>query len=246
MRVRKSAFAVLAVAAALSLTACQDDETGTAQGAPTAAPATAPVAATGAPSGGPASGGPASGGPASGGPAAGSPAAGSSGKGSTPPAATPPAAASPTAAPAGSTGAGKTGKCRTADLTITAADRTITGDAENTVVVELKNHSGKACTLSGYAGVDLKTSAGTLSAKRFGEPVVEGVVPNGKSTYFGISYPANTSGGSGVRITGLVVTPPDETQSVTLPWPGAGSLPVTNGSGAPVKIGPMGSAGQGE
>ncbi|MFJ3793167.1 DUF4232 domain-containing protein [Kitasatospora sp. NPDC090091] len=147
---------------------------------------------------------------------------------------------------AGSAGAGKTGKCRTADLTITAADRTITGDAENTVVVELKNHSGKACTLSGYAGVDLKTSAGTLSAKRSGEPVVEGVVANGKSTYFGISYPANTSGGSGVRITGLAVTPPDETQSVTLPWPGAGPLPVTNGSGAPVKIGPMGSAGQGE
>ncbi|MEV8099473.1 DUF4232 domain-containing protein [Kitasatospora sp. NPDC085879] len=222
MRVRKLAFAALAVTAALSLTACQDDETGT-QGAPTAAP----TASTGAfPSGGPASGGPASGGPASGGP----------GKGSTP----------PTAAPAGSTGAGKTAKCRTTDLTVTAADRTITGDADNTVVVELKNHSGKDCTLSGYAGVDLKTSAGTLSAKRSGEPVVTGVVKNGKSTYFGISYPANTSGGSGVRITGLVVTPPDETHSVTLPWPGAGSLPVTDGSGSPVRIGPMGSAGQGE
>lgn len=146
----------------------------------------------------------------------------------------------------GSTGAGRTAECRTADLTITAADRTITGDADNTVVVELKNHSGKDCTLSGYAGVDLKTSAGTLSAKRSGEPVVTGVVPNGKSTHFGISHPANTSGGSGVRITGLVVTPPDETRAVTLPWPGTGSLPVTDGSGSPVKIGPMGSAGQGE
>ncbi|WP_431676170.1 DUF4232 domain-containing protein [Kitasatospora sp. KL5] len=218
MRVRKLAFATLAVAAALSLTACQDDGAGTAQGAPTAAP----TASTGAsPSGAPASGAPASGAP---------------GKGSAP----------STAAPAGSTGAGKTAKCRTADLTITAADRTITGDTDNTVVVELKNHSGKDCTLSGYAGVDLKTSAGTLSAKRSGEPVVAGVVKNGKSTYFGISYPANTSGGSGVRITGLVVTPPDETHPVTLPWPGAGSLPVTDGSGSPVKIGPMGSAGQGE
>ncbi|GAA2740225.1 DUF4232 domain-containing protein [Kitasatospora cinereorecta] len=218
MRVRKLAFAVLAVAAALSLTACQDDGTGTAQGAPTASTDSSPF-------GGPASGAPASGGPASGGP----------GKGSTP----------PTAAPAGSAGAGKTAKCRTADLTITAADRTISGDADHTVVVELKNHSGKDCTLSGYAGVDLKTSAGTVSAKRSGEPVVTGVVANGKSTYFGIVYPANTSGGSGVRITGLVVTPPDETQSVTLSWPGSGSLPVTDGSGSPVKIGPMGSAGQG-
>ncbi|MFD0264655.1 DUF4232 domain-containing protein [Kitasatospora indigofera] len=183
------------------------------------------------PGGGTASGGPASNAPATGGPASGAP-----GKGSTP----------PTAAPAGSGADGKGAKCRTADLTITAADRTISGDAENTVVVELKNHSGKDCTLSGYAGVDLKTSAGTLSAKRSGEPVVTGVVKNGKSTYFGVIYPANTSGGSGVRITGLVVTPPDETQSVTLPWPGTGSLPVTEGSGSPVKVGPIGSAGQGE
>ncbi|MGA5821512.1 DUF4232 domain-containing protein [Kitasatospora sp. NPDC094028] len=223
MRVRKPAFAVLAVAAALSLTACQDDQAGSAQGAPTAAP----TASTGAAPGG---------GPATGGAGKGTPASGGTGKGST----------APTTAPAGSAGAGKSAKCRTADLTITAAERTVTGDAENTVVVELKNHSGKDCALSGYAGVDLKTSAGTVSAKRSGEPVVAGIVANGKSTYFGISYPANTSGGTGVRITGLVVTPPDETQSVTLPWPGAGSLPVTDGSGAPVKIGPMGSAGQGQ
>ena len=207
MRVRKLAFATLAVAAALSLTACQDDETGTAQGVPPAAPT--------ASSGGASSGGA---------PASGTPTGG---------------------APAGSTGAGKTAKCQTADLTVTAADDTISGAPANTVVVELKNHSGKDCTLAGYAGVDLKTSAGALSAKRSGEPVVVAVVKNGKSTYFGISYPANTSGGSGVRITGLVVTPPDETHSVTLPWPGTGSLPVTDDSGSPVKIGPMGSAGQG-
>ncbi|MFJ1706884.1 hypothetical protein [Kitasatospora sp. NPDC088346] len=58
MRVRPLAFAALAVVAALSLTACQDDETGTAQGAPSASTGTTP-------GGGPASGGPASGGPAS-------------------------------------------------------------------------------------------------------------------------------------------------------------------------------------
>ncbi|MEU4302338.1 DUF4232 domain-containing protein [Kitasatospora aureofaciens] len=217
MHARKLAFAALAVAAALSLTACQNDDTDTAQGTSTAAP----TASTGtAPIGGPASNAPATSKPGKPG-------------------------AAPTTAPAGSTGAGKTAKCRTADLTITAADHTITGDPTNTVVVELKNHSGKDCTLSGYAGVDLTTPSGTLSAKRSGEPVVTGVVANGKSTYFGISYPANNTGGSGLRITGLVVTPPDETQSVTLPWPGAGSLPAADDS-APVKIGPIGSAGQGQ
>ncbi|MER8188275.1 DUF4232 domain-containing protein [Kitasatospora sp. NPDC094015] len=223
MRVSKLTFAALAAVAALSLTACQDDDSGTAQGAATAAPTTGTGTVPGS---APASGTPATSGSASSGP----------GK------ATPPS----TAAPAASTGGGKSAKCRTTDLTVTAADRTITGDADRTVVVELKNHSSADCTLAGYAGVDLKTSAGTLSAQRSGEPVVAGVVKAGKSTYFGISYPANTSGGSGVRITGLVVTPPDETHPITLPWPGAGSLPVTDGAGSPVKIGPVGSAGQGE
>ncbi|GAA3028567.1 hypothetical protein GCM10020229_45080 [Kitasatospora albolonga] len=210
MRVRKPAVAVLAVAAALLLTACQDGGTGSAASAPT------PTAAAPASSSSPSASG------------------------------TPRSTAPSTPAPATATAtAGKTAQCRTADLTVTAADRTITGDGENTVVVELKNHGDRACTLAGYAGVDLKTSAGTVSAKRSGEPVVTGVLASGKSTYFGIGYPANGSGGSGVRITGLVVTPPDETHPVTLAWPGAGSLPVTEGGGSPVRIGPVGSAGQG-
>ncbi|MFF2079892.1 DUF4232 domain-containing protein [Kitasatospora sp. NPDC058162] len=232
MRVHKATFAAaLVVAAGLSLTACgPNDDTGTDQAKPTAGATvtTAPTkAATGGGSGG----------------SAGTTSGGSAGTGGTAP------SGKATAGGTGGTGAtdgGKAGgKCRTDDLTITAADRTIDGDATRTVVVELKNHSGHDCSLSGYAGVDLKTNAGSLSAQRSGEPVVAGVIKNGKSTFFGISYPANTTGGTGVRITGLVVTPPDETKSVSLPWPGAGSLPVTDGSGTPVKIGPMGSAGQG-
>ncbi|MFI1520953.1 DUF4232 domain-containing protein [Kitasatospora cineracea] len=219
MRVRKLAFATLTVAAALTLTACQDDgtDTGT-QAAPTAAAAStpAPVAPVATPSAGQSKGG------------------------------TPKGGTTSTGAATGGTAAGKAAKCLTADLTVTAADHTITGDAKNTVVVELKNHSGKDCTISGYAGVDLQAGEGTLSAQRSGEPVVSTVLKAGKSTYFGISYPPNNTGGTGVRITGLVVTPPDETHSVTLPWPGAGSLPAGDGSGDPVEIGPVGSAGQGE
>ncbi|MEU4119662.1 DUF4232 domain-containing protein [Kitasatospora sp. NPDC028055] len=223
MRVHKATFAAaLVVAAGLSLTACgPNDDTGTDQAKPTAAASvtTAPTKAGTTSGGG---------------------SGGSAGTGGTAP------SGKATAGGTGATDGGKAGaKCRTDDLTITAVDRTIDGDAARTVVVELKNHSGHDCSLTGYAGVDLKTNAGSLSAQRSGEPVVAGVVKNGKSTFFGISYPNNTSGGSGVRITGLVVTPPDETKSVTLPWPGAGSLPVTDGSGSPVKIGPMGSAGQG-
>lgn len=144
----------------------------------------------------------------------------------------------------GSGANGKTAKCRTDDLKITAMDSTITGDSDGTVAVELKNSGGHACAMSGYAGVDLKTNAGSLSAERTGEKGPSLTLRSGQQVTFGINYPLNESGGSGVRVTGLLVTPPDETKTVTLSWPG-GTLPVTEGGGSSVKVGPLGSAGQG-
>ncbi|MFF1503542.1 DUF4232 domain-containing protein [Streptomyces sp. NPDC058316] len=224
MRVQKLTFAALAVVAGLSLTACQNGEDDLGQ--------TAPSSASSASSAG---GGSGSGGTNQDG---GKDSAGkdSAGKGS---------GGQGTAAGTGSNVNSKVGKCRTDDLDITASDSTIDGDTEGTVAVEFKN-GGRDCVLSGYAGVDLKTSAGSLPAQRTGEKATPMTLKNGKSVYFGINYPLNKSGGSGVRITALVVTPPDETKSFSLEWPGAATLPVTDGSGSPVKVGPMGSAGQGE
>ncbi|MFI1652958.1 DUF4232 domain-containing protein [Streptomyces avidinii] len=220
MRVHKLTFAALAVAASFSLTACQNGEDGAGQGGPSPS-STASAPSTASPSAGSSDqgGGKASAGTSSGGKS--------------------------TAAGTGADASGKTGKCRTDELEITAAERTIGGDADGTVAVTLKNRGGRDCTISGYAGVDLKTGSGSLSAQRTGQQADTAVLKKGQSTYFGISYPLNTSGGSGVRVTGLVVTPPDETKSVTLDWPGAGTLPVTEGGGTPVKVGPVGSAGQG-
>ncbi|MFH8520009.1 DUF4232 domain-containing protein [Streptomyces gelaticus] len=217
MRVQKLAFAALAVVAGLSLTACQNGEDDLGQTAPSSASSTSGGSGSGASD---QSDGKASAGN------------GSGGQG--------------TAAGTGSNENGKVGKCRTDELEITATDSTIDGDPDGTVAVELKNGGGRDCVLSGYAGVDLKTSSGSLSAERTGEKATPMTLKDGKSVYFGINYPINESGGSGVRITGLVVTPPDETKSVTLDWPGAATLPVTDGSGSRVKVGPMGSAGQGE
>lgn len=222
MRVHKLTFAVLVVAAGLSLTACQNDDG--AMG--TSDPSTAASAPTTSSSGG-------------------SPGSGSSdqsgGKNSTGAS----SGGTGTAAGSGSAGNGKVGKCRTDGLEITAKDNTIDGDPDGTVTVELKNRGGRDCAMSGYAGVDLETSSGSLSAKRTGEPANPAILKNGGSTVFGINYPLNTSGGSGVRVTGLLVTPPDETKSVTLRWPGAGTLPVTDGTGSAVRVGPVGNAGQG-
>ncbi|MFF1646153.1 DUF4232 domain-containing protein [Streptomyces sp. NPDC058240] len=220
MRVRKLTFAALAVVAGLSLTACQDGEDDLGQVAPSS------VSSASSASGGSGSGGSDQDGGKD-----------SAGKGS---------GGQGTAAGTGSDANGKVGKCRTDDLDITASDSTIDGDTEGTVAVEFKNGGGRDCVLSGYAGVDLKTSAGSLSAERTGEKATPMTLKDGKSVYFGINYPLNKSGGSGVRITALVVTPPDETKSFSLEWPGAATLPATDGSGSPVKVGPMGSAGQGE
>ncbi|MET7487568.1 DUF4232 domain-containing protein [Streptomyces sp. NPDC005538] len=221
MRVHKLTFAALAVAAGLSLTACQsgNDDAAGGQSDPSSTSTSTSTSTPSSATGGSGSSG----------------SSGSTGSGT--------AGGSGTAT--GSNANAKAGKCRTADLKITAQDNTIDGDTDGTVVVTFTNDSGKDCTISGYAGVDLQTNAGTTSAQRTGQAATSAVLKNGKSTYFPISYPINNTGGSGVRITGLVVTPPDETNSVTLAWPGAASLPVSDSAGTPVKVGPVGSAGQG-
>ncbi|MET7988992.1 MULTISPECIES: DUF4232 domain-containing protein [unclassified Streptomyces] len=225
MRVHKLTFAALAVAAGLSLTACQNGDDGSGQSAPSAASGAKSPGGGSSSNGSDQAGGSTSGGSdQSGG-------TGGAGKG--------------TSAGTGSSGSGKVERCHTDGLEITAKDNTISGDPDGTVAVQLKNRGSRDCAISGYAGVDLKTASGTVSAKRTGQRADQAILKSGQSTAFGVTYPLNKSGGSGVRITGLLVTPPNETKTVTLAWPGAASLPVTDGSGAPVKVGPVGSAGQG-
>ncbi|MEU9993370.1 DUF4232 domain-containing protein [Streptomyces sp. NPDC048045] len=229
---RRKALLVSAalVGGALLMTACQDTDSGAAHSSSSAASAGKDATSSGSSTTGSNQDG---GKDASG---SGSSGSGSAGKGS---------GGQGTAAGAGSGESAKVGKCRTDELKITAVDSTITGDPDGTVAVELKNKGSRSCAMSGYAGVDLKTSAGSLSAKRTGEKPTPIVLKSGQSVAFGISYPVNKSGGSGVRVTGLLVTPPNETKTVALPWPGAATLPVTDGAGSPVKVGPLGSAGQG-
>ncbi|WP_329303644.1 DUF4232 domain-containing protein [Streptomyces sp. NBC_00659] len=229
MRVHRLTFAALAIAAGLSLTACQSGDDGTGQSAPSATSReSAPGGGSSANGTDQGAGSDSGGSDQSGGAGTGK---GSAGKGST--------------AGTGSDASGKVDRCHTDELEITAKDDTIDGDPDGTVAVQLKNGGGRDCTISGYAGVDLKTGSGSLSAKRTGAPTDRTVLKSGQSTAFGITYPLNESGGSGVRITGLLVTPPNETKTVTLAWPGGPTLPVTDGAGAPVKVGPIGSAGQG-
>lgn len=217
-------LAGLALISTLGLSACNGDDT--------AGSGTGPAdSASSAPSGGGSdqgTGGGSSGGNGSGGEGEGTAAgtgSGANGKAST-----------------GAGANGKAGICRSDELEVSAVDNS-TDKTEGVVTVVFKNGGGRDCTINGYAGVDLKTASGdTLSVNRNGEKANLSVIKDGESAAFNITFPANNSGGSGVRIAKILVTPPNETKTVTISWP-AGSLPVDNPdapSGAKLSISPVG------
>ncbi|WP_307805462.1 DUF4232 domain-containing protein [Streptomyces spirodelae] len=132
-------------------------------------------------------------------------------------------------------GAPESSSCKTAGLAFSTSH----GMAEGTLLVNLRNSGSAACTLKGFPGVDLQGEAGSLHATRNNlTPSTVNLQP-GETTRFTLNYPRNDTGGSGVDITSLVVTPPNETQSRTLPV--SINLPVTDGSGTPITVGPVGS-----
>ncbi|MEU7035421.1 DUF4232 domain-containing protein [Streptomyces sp. NPDC046237] len=146
---------------------------------------------------------------------------------------------------AGTGSGGKSaGICRSDELEVSAVDNT-TDKVEGIVTVQLKNGGGRDCTIRGFAGVDLKTAAGdTLSVARNGDKPISGVLKDGESAAFNITFPLNTTGGTGVRVSKILVTPPNETKTITLNWP-AGSLPVDNpdSPNRPLQISPVGKVG---
>ncbi|MET7363948.1 DUF4232 domain-containing protein [Streptomyces sp. NPDC005562] len=146
-------------------------------------------------------------------------------------------------------GDGEADRCRTDELKITASDTTVDGDPEGMVTVRLRNGGGRVCAISGYAGVVLRTSAGTLAARWSGGPIPKGakgprgswgVLEDGEVAEVPVTYALGESGGgSGVRVVRLVVTPPGESESVSLDWPGARRLPAAGGAGGVVKVHPV-------
>lgn len=126
----------------------------------------------------------------------------------------------------GGSSGGKVDPCRSGVLDATAADNT-TDKTDGVVTVTFKNVAGSDCRISGFPGVDLKTSLGdTVSVDRNGEQAVPQILKEGETAAFDITFPVNNSGGSGVRLTDMVVTPPNEVEPFTLTWP-AGTLAVT-------------------
>ncbi|EST21307.1 DUF4232 domain-containing protein [Streptomyces roseochromogenus] len=135
----------------------------------------------------------------------------------------------------GQSGTSGSGACKTAQLAFSTSG----GMAEGELIVNLKNTGSTACTLKGFPGVDLKSKDGSLSAKRSKLAAAPVSVKPGAETRFTLHYPPNHSGGTGETFTSLVVTPPNETHSHTLPV--GINVPVSDGSGPAITVDPVGT-----
>ncbi|NDZ79079.1 DUF4232 domain-containing protein [Streptomyces sp. SID10853] len=124
--------------------------------------------------------------------------------------------------------------CRTANLGFTTSGAM----AEGELIINLKNNGAGTCTLHGFPGVDLKGRDGTVSATRNKAAAPDVSVAPGDETRFTLHYPPNNSGGSGVTFTSLVVTPPNETHSHTIAQ--NINIPASQ-SGPAISVDPVGS-----
>ncbi|MFJ9714144.1 DUF4232 domain-containing protein [Streptomyces sp. NPDC101234] len=138
-----------------------------------------------------------------------------------------------------------TSRCHTAGLGISfgSGDGKISSsDDQQQLPVVLKNKTSAACTIQGFPGVDLKSSGGSWSLTRNSATPKKITLAAGSSATFTITYLPWTQGsGTEFKATSVVVTPPNETTSTTLAWPG-GSVLLQDGATHPgTYTGPVGS-----
>lgn len=137
---------------------------------------------------------------------------------------------------------GGTGEfCRTSELNIEAVDSSpdsSTGD----VTVQMTNTGGRTCSTTGFAGVDLKDADGTSAPVHRGheQPRITDLKPGDTAT-FSISYKVDSSGDSLASPTNIIVTPPNETHSVSLKWP-AEALKLAGPYDEKIQVHPVGIA----
>jgi hypothetical protein len=136
------------------------------------------------------------------------------------------------------------GRCHTAGLGFSFGSgdgKVSSSDDQQQLAVVLKNKTSSACTLQGFPGVDLKSSSGSWSLTRSSVTPKKVTLTAGSSTTFTITFLPWTQGsGTEFKATSVVVTPPNETTSTTLTWPG-GSLLLQDGATHPgTYTGPVG------
>ncbi|MFG2961147.1 DUF4232 domain-containing protein [Streptomyces sp. NPDC048291] len=144
----------------------------------------------------------------------------------------------------GSDGTG-TSRCHTAGLGFSFGSgdgKVSSSDDQQQLPVVLKNKTSAACTIQGFPGVDLNSSGGSWSLARSSATPEKVTLAAGDSATFTITFlPWTQDSGTEFKATSVVVTPPNETTSTTLAWPG-GSVLLQDGATHPgTYTGPVGS-----
>ncbi|MEU6679856.1 DUF4232 domain-containing protein [Streptomyces sp. NPDC046925] len=109
--------------------------------------------------------------------------------------------------------------CKTEDLAIDAADAA-PDETAGRINITMINRGSTTCSATGFAGVDIKDADNTSNPIERGQaqPRITTLKP-GDAAVFNLAYDIDSTGDSLASPTNIIVTPPNETHSVTLDWP---------------------------
>ncbi|MGW7522162.1 DUF4232 domain-containing protein [Streptomyces sp. NPDC054783] len=145
---------------------------------------------------------------------------------SSPSKAAPSASGGDTATPAAST------RCHTSELRASVG-RNDPGAGQENFPVVLTNRSGRTCTVHGYPGAAFMSASGSQLGsdpkRESGTPTTIALRP-GQSAWAGLTFSnPGISGAKTATPAALLVTPPDERDSLKVAWTG-GAVPVSGNS----------------
>ncbi|MFD7498205.1 DUF4232 domain-containing protein [Streptomyces sp. NPDC059832] len=129
------------------------------------------------------------------------------------------------AANGATTTGGKVTFCKTQDLAIDATDAAPDEDSGR-IDITMINRGSTTCSATGFAGVDIKDADNTSNPIERGhaQPRITTLKP-GDAAVFNLAYDIDNTGDSLASPTNILVTPPNETHTVSLKWPaGAGDI----------------------
>lgn len=174
-----------------------------------------------------------------------------------PPPADPPATAGPTSAAATSDAAAPAtspasepaaaGRCTLDQVTATLGRTTGEAGQRHTIVV-WTNTSGAACVMDGFGGVDLEgpddPMGTTYSLPRTSDTPKSFSLAPGQAAHTTITW-LPPQDGPGWTPTAMVVTPPNETRSARIDWPGGAVLRQDGATHPGTYIGPVSPGAEG-
>lgn len=111
--------------------------------------------------------------------------------------------------------------CKTEDLAINARDAA-PDETSGRIDITMINRGSTTCSATGFAGVDIKDEDNTSNPIGRGQaqPRITTLKP-GDAAVFNLAYDIDSTGDSLSHPTNILVTPPNETHTVTLDWPAA-------------------------